>query len=89
MYVQQSKIITMPKTLTPETGLKKLLTLLLLLIISPIIVSLGVKALRIYTESPQSLIAYTLITIGGIMILFTVYYGFKTFKTILDIIFKQ
>ncbi|APG64889.1 hypothetical protein LPB136_05740 [Tenacibaculum todarodis] len=79
----------MPKKATFERGIKQLLILLGLLVFSPIVLSLGFKSLRIYTESPQIYISYLLLTIGGLLILFTVYFGFKTIKTFLDTLFEK
>ncbi|CAA0235657.1 probable transmembrane protein [Tenacibaculum maritimum] len=81
----------MTKTTTPsfEKGLKQLLFLLGLLIFSPIILSFGFKALRIYTETPKAYVAYLLLALGASLILFTIYFGFKTFKTFLDTLFEK
>lgn len=78
----------MSKKPTFEKGLKQLLILLGLLIFSPIVLSLGFKAQRIFTESPKIYISYVLLVIGGILILYTVYFGFKTIKTFLDTLFN-
>lgn len=78
----------MSKKPTFEKGLKQLLILLGLLIFSPIVLSLGFKAQRIFTESPKIYISYVLLALGGILILYTVYFGFKTIKTFLDTLFN-
>ena len=78
----------MNKQATFDTIVRKFVFLLGLLILSPIVLSLGFKALRIYTENPKNYIAYTLLTIGGFLILFTVYFGFKTIKAFLDHLFQ-
>lgn len=72
-----------------EKPLKKLLFLLGLLIISPIVLNIAFKALKIYTENPGILIAYALLSIGIFMILYTVYFGFKTFQLFLDVLFRK
>ncbi|TYP96996.1 hypothetical protein C7447_1059 [Tenacibaculum adriaticum] len=72
-----------------EKPLKRLLILLGLLIISPIVLNVAFKALKIYTENPGVLIAYALLVIGICMILFTVYFGFKTFQSFLDVLFRK
>ncbi|MDO6674650.1 DUF6095 family protein [Tenacibaculum sp. 1B UA] len=79
----------MNKPTTFETGIKKLLVFLGLLIISPLILSIAFKALRAFKEAPKVFIAYGLLVVGVLLILFTVYYGFKTFKTILDHLFSK
>ncbi len=74
---------------TFEKGINQLLILLGLLIFSPIILSLGFKAQRVFTESPKIYIGYALLILGICLLLFTVYFGFKTIKTILDALFNK
>ncbi|MCF2873214.1 MULTISPECIES: DUF6095 family protein [unclassified Tenacibaculum] len=79
----------MTKTTTFDKVVKRFLILLGLLIVSPIVLSIGFKAFRVFTESPKNYIAYTLLTLGGFLILFTVYYGFRTIKAFLDNLFQK
>jgi phosphoglycerol transferase MdoB-like AlkP superfamily enzyme len=79
----------MNKPTTIETGIKKLLVFLGLLIVSPLVLSIAFKALRAFKDAPKVFIAYGLLVVGVLLILFTVYYGFKTFKTILDHLFSK
>lgn len=79
----------MSNTVTLEKGIKKLMIFLGLLIASPLVLSLGFKALRIFKDAPKIFLAYGLLVVGILLILFTVYFGFKTFKTILDYIFSK
>ncbi|MHC9087962.1 DUF6095 family protein [Tenacibaculum sp. IMCC1] len=79
----------MNKATTFEAGIKKLLVFLGLLIISPLVLSIAFKALRAFKDAPKVFIAYGLLAVGVLLILFTVYYGFKTFKTILDHLFSK
>lgn len=79
----------MTKPVTFEKGVKKLLIFLGLLIASPLVLSVAFKALRIFKEAPKVFLAYGLLAIGVILILFTVYFGFKTFKTLLDFLFEK
>jgi len=72
-----------------EKIIKRFLILLSLFIISPIVLNLAFKALKRYKETPQNIIAYTLLCIGICLIVYTVYFGLKTFKKLLDIIFKK
>lgn len=74
---------------TTDTVVKKFLILLALLTISPLTISFAFKALRIFTMSPNIYIAYILLALGIFLILFTVYYGFKTIKALLDAIFSR
>ena len=70
-------------------GIKRLSILLGLLIASPIILNIGFKALKLYTESPKIYLAYAIVFVGVSLILFTVYFAFKTFKTFLDALFHK
>jgi len=79
----------MNKPTTFDTVVKKFLILLGLLILSPIILSLGFKALRIYIKNPEIYIAYTLLATGVFLIIFAVYFGFKTIKAFLDNLFQK
>ncbi|MDC1162503.1 DUF6095 family protein [Tenacibaculum sp.] len=79
----------MTKSPSFEKGLKQLLILLGLLIFSPIVLSIAFKALKIFTSSPKIYLAYAILTLGVCLILFTIYFGFKTFKTFLDALFNK
>ena len=79
----------MTKPVTFEKGIKKLLIFLGLLIASPLVLSVAFKALRIFKEAPKVFLAHGLLAIGVILVLFTVYFGFKTFKTLLDFLFEK
>jgi len=72
-----------------EKTLKRFLILLSLFIISPIILNIAFKALKIYKSMPEILIAYTLLCIGASLIIYTVFFGFRTFKILLDTIFRK
>ncbi|CAM1344674.1 DUF6095 family protein [Tenacibaculum amylolyticum] len=72
-----------------EKTVKKFLILLLLLIVSPLILSLAFKAQRIYTTYPETIIFYILLALGILLILYTVYFGFKTFQSFLNILFNK
>ncbi|MBE7629998.1 DUF6095 family protein [Tenacibaculum piscium] len=77
----------MTKKTTKKNVLKRFFILLGLLSVSPIVITIGFKALKIYTENPEKYIAYFLVALGVFLILFSVYYGFKTIKTFLDALF--
>lgn len=79
----------MSKPTTPDNVVKKFLILLGLLILSPIVLSFGIKALKIFTETNKNYIAYILLALGIFLILYTVYYGFKTIKAFLDNLFHK
>lgn len=71
------------------SGLKKLGLLIFLLISSPLLLTLGFKALSKYKETDQFWVAVVLLSIAGILIIFTVFFAFKTFKTLMDAFFKE
>lgn len=70
-------------------GLKQLGILLFLLILSPILLSLGFKALSLYNEGSEQIFSWVLVVVAGILMLFTIYYAFRTFKTILNSLFHE
>lgn len=70
-------------------GLLRLGVLILLFIASPIVITMGFKALDKFTESPKTYIAYAIILAGVICLIFTVYFAFKTFKIISDSLFNK
>ena len=70
-------------------GLIRLGILLLLFIASPIIITMGFKAMQKFTEAPKMYIAYLLIAIGSLLILYTIYFAFKTFQVLQNSIFKK
>ncbi len=72
-----------------EKPIKKLLLLLLLLVTSPIILTIAFKAQRVYKEFPQRIIFYVLLISGIFLILFTVYWGFKTLQSFLKTLFND
>lgn len=69
--------------------IKKFLFLLGLLIISPLVLSIGFKMQRIYTENTGIYLSWGLIILGIILILYTVYFGFKTFQALLNALFRK
>ncbi|MDG2194235.1 MAG: DUF6095 family protein [Polaribacter sp.] len=69
-------------------GFKRLSFLVVLLIVSPLTLNIGFKALNAYSE--ESLwIAYGIIGIAMLLIISTIIVGFKTFKTLLDALFNS
>lgn len=68
-------------------GLKKLMLLILLLILSPITLNIAFKALKKMQDSP--LIAYGILMLAIILIILTLILAFKTFKTFLDALFNK
>mgnify|MGYP005990375725 CR=1 FL=1 len=70
-----------------EKGIKKLLLLILLLIVSPITLNIAFKALNKMEDSV--FIAYGVLTLAIILIILTLILAFKTFKTFLDALFNK
>lgn len=72
-----------------EKGLKYLGVLVLLFIASPIALSFSYKALSLYKEGQQYVIAMIFLVLSCLLTIFTVYFAFKTFKIILKAIFDS
>lgn len=70
-------------------GLKRLAILIFLFIVSPIALTMGFKALKVYENTPKAFLAYGLIIIAGLLILFTVFFAIKTFKILLNAFFND
>ena len=70
-------------------GLKQLGLLVFLLIASPILLSMAFKAIRIFKEGIQYAFSIAFLVVAGLLILFTIFFAFKTFRTILSSIFQE
>ena len=68
-------------------GIKQLLVLILLLIISPISLNIAFKALNKMEDSMW--IAYLILAIAILLSITTIVLAFKTFKTFLDGLFNK
>ncbi len=68
-------------------GIKQLLLLILLLIVSPISLNIAFKALNKMEETMW--LAYLILAIATILSVFTIILAFKTFKTFLDGLFNK
>lgn len=68
-------------------GIKQLLVLILLLIISPITLNIAFKALNKMEDSMW--LAYLMLAFAIILIVTTIVLAFKTFKTFLDGLFNK
>ena len=69
--------------------LQKLLILLGLLIASPLLLTLSFKALKLYKEGPLFYISILGVILSSLLIIFTLFFAFKTFKTLLDALFSD
>jgi uncharacterized membrane protein len=70
-------------------GLKYLGILVILFIASPISLTMGFKALKKFENTPKEMLSYTLVIAAGILIIFTIFFAFKTFKILLKAIFNN
>lgn len=70
-------------------GLKYLALLIFLFIASPITLTIGFKALKKFKDTPQEYQSYLILFAAAILIVFTIYFAFKTFNTLLKAIFNN
>jgi|TARA_B110000211_G_C13580819_1_gene336180 hypothetical protein len=70
-------------------GLKYLGLLVFLFIASPISLTMGFKALKKFENTPKEYLSYIIIIAAGILIIFTIFFAFKTFKILLKAIFNN
>ena len=70
-------------------GLKYLGILVFLFIASPITLTMGFKALKKFENTPKEYLSYIILTVATILILFTIYFAFKTFKILLKALFNN
>lgn len=70
-------------------GLKYLGILVFLFIASPITLTMGFKALDKFKNTPKEYLSYLIIGAAVILIIFTIYFAFKTFQTLLKAIFNN
>ena len=70
-------------------GLKYLALLLLLFIASPISLTVGFKALKKFENTPKEILSYLILGAAAVLIIFTIFFAFKTFKILLNAIFNN
>mgnify|MGYP000633722056 FL=1 len=70
-------------------GFRKLLILVGLLIVSPLLLTVSFKALKLYKEGSLFYISIAGVVLSSILIFFTLYFAFKTFKILLDALFSD
>ncbi|MFD2566002.1 DUF6095 family protein [Pseudotenacibaculum haliotis] len=70
-------------------GLKRLAILLFLFIASPILLSMSFKAIAIYKEGAQYWFSIAFLVISSLLMLFTIFYAFMTFRVILSALFHE
>ena len=70
-------------------GLKHLAILLLLFIASPVSLTVGFKALKKFENTPKEMLSYLILGAVAVLIIFTIFFAFKTFKILLNAIFNN
>ena len=70
-------------------GLKYLGLLIFLFIATPIGLTIGFKALKKFENTPKEFLSYTILFAAGILMIYTIYFAFKTFKILLKAIFND
>ncbi|QOD60792.1 hypothetical protein H9I45_15860 [Polaribacter haliotis] len=70
-------------------GLKYLAILVFLFIASPISLTMGFKALKKFENTPNEYLSYLILFLAGILMIFTIYFAFKTFKILLQALFNN
>tara|TARA_B110001454_G_C12713882_1_gene431809 strand:- start:787 stop:1029 length:243 start_codon:yes stop_codon:yes gene_type:complete len=70
-------------------GLKYLGFLVLLFIASPITLTIGFKALKKFDNTPKEFLSYLILIVAGFLMIFTIYFAFKTFQILLKAIFNN
>jgi len=70
-------------------GLKQLGILLFFLIASPILLSMSFKAVSIYKEGTQYWLSIAFLVFSSLLMLFTIFFAFRAFKTILSALFQD
>ena len=70
-------------------GFRKLLIIVGLLIASPLLLTVSFKALKLYKEGSLFYISIAGVVLSSILIFFTLYFAFKTFKILLDALFSD
>ncbi|NCT10723.1 MAG: hypothetical protein GW772_11695 [Flavobacteriia bacterium] len=70
-------------------GIIRLGILVVLLIASPIIITMGFKGVSKFTEVPTIFVGYLLVFIGISGIIFSIYYAFKAFSVLKKALFGE
>lgn len=70
-------------------ALKYLGILIFLFIASPIALTMGFKALKKFEDTPNEILSYVILVAAGVLLIFTIFFAFKTFKLLLKAIFNN
>lgn len=69
-------------------GLKYLGVLIFLFIAAPVSLTMAFKALKKFEGTPNEYLSYLILAAAGILMVFTVFFAFKTIKILLNAIFN-
>lgn len=72
-----------------KTGLKQTAIVLLLFIVSPILLTMAFKAIKIYTSGWQIYVSYAFLVVSAGLMIFAVLLAFKTIRTYLSAFFDD
>lgn len=70
-------------------GLRNLGILIFLFIVSPFSLTMGFKAFNRFKDTPKMFLSYIILIVSSILIIFTIYFAFKTFKILLKALFNN
>ena len=70
-------------------ALIKLAFLVFLFIASPVLLTMAFKAIKIYTEGIEYWLSILFLIFTGFLLIFTVFFSFKTFSTISKALFEK
>lgn len=70
-------------------GLTNLGILVFLFIASPITLTMGFKALKKFENTANEYLSYILLLTASVLIIFTIYFAFKTFNILLKALFNN
>ena len=70
-------------------ALVKLAILVLLFIASPVLLTIAFKAIKLYTEGVEYWLAIFFLIFTGFLLIFTLFFAFKTFSTISKALFEK
>ena len=70
-------------------GFRKLLILLVLLIASPLLLTISFKAIKVCGDGYLYYVSITGIVLSSMLTFFTLFFAFKTFKTLLEALFSE
>lgn len=70
-------------------ALIRLAILIILFIASPVLITISFKAIDTFTEVPNLYFAYFLVIVGFALLIYTIFFAFKTFRVLQNAFFKN